>query len=282
MKKGAVIGLGKMGLLHASLLNTISDVQVTTICEKSSLIRKFGGGIVDIQMVGSIAEIKDVDFVYVTTPPQSHYEIIKQLYLQGICNIFCEKPLTMNSGYSRDVVKLAGIYEGVNMVGYNRRFSVTFRKAKQILDSGMLGELLRFESYAYSADFVGKEIPEKLKNIGVMRELGCHAVDLALWYFGNLNKGKVDASWQKRGYRLPEIGLHIYGLKGDLFVNEDKVVLGEQIWHKQDMGDKVSFYLGGSDYIREDEEFIKAIIENRQVTSNFKSASEVDRQVEVL
>jgi predicted dehydrogenase len=113
-----------------------------------------------------------------------------------------------------------------------------------------------------------------------MRDLGCHVVDLALWYFGDLSKGKIDASWQKDGYRLPEIGLHICCSKGELFVNEDKVVLGEQIWHKQDLQDKVSFYLGSSDYMREDEEFIKAISENRQVESNFQSASEVDHQIE--
>jgi predicted dehydrogenase len=280
--KGAVVGFGKMGMLHASLLNRIPDVKITTICENSSLVRKVGHNVLDFKFVDDIEKIESVDFVYVTTPPATHFNIIKQLYLQGIYNIFCEKPLTMNLVDSRDVVKLAVIYEGVNMVGYNRRFSVTFRKAKQILDCGILGELVGFDGYAYSANFLGKQIPENLNKIGVMRDLGCHVIDLALWYFGSLDKGKIDASWQKDGYRLPEIGLHICCSRGELFVNEDKVVLGEQVWYKQDLEDKVAFFLGSSDYIREDEEFIKAILENRQAKSDFQSASEVDGAIEEL
>ena len=35
-----VVGLGKMGLLHAGVLNVLPDAELVAICEKSSLIRK--------------------------------------------------------------------------------------------------------------------------------------------------------------------------------------------------------------------------------------------------
>jgi predicted dehydrogenase len=34
-----VVGLGKMGLLHASLLNTLSNIHLVAICDKSRLVR---------------------------------------------------------------------------------------------------------------------------------------------------------------------------------------------------------------------------------------------------
>ena len=37
----AVIGLGKMGLLHASILNTLPNVELTALCDKSVFVRKF-------------------------------------------------------------------------------------------------------------------------------------------------------------------------------------------------------------------------------------------------
>jgi len=39
------------------------------------------------------------------------------------------------------------------MVGYMKRFAITFTKAKSILDQGTLGEITSFDAHAYSSDF---------------------------------------------------------------------------------------------------------------------------------
>ena len=38
--KVGVVGLGKMGLLHASLLSVMPNVQLAALCDKSWLMRK--------------------------------------------------------------------------------------------------------------------------------------------------------------------------------------------------------------------------------------------------
>ena len=40
MKVG-IVGLGKMGLLHTSILNTIQDVNITSITEKEKFVKKY-------------------------------------------------------------------------------------------------------------------------------------------------------------------------------------------------------------------------------------------------
>jgi len=36
-----IVGLGKMGLLHAGILNSLPDVRVTAVTEKESLIANY-------------------------------------------------------------------------------------------------------------------------------------------------------------------------------------------------------------------------------------------------
>ena len=72
----AVIGAGKMGIVHASILNTLPNIELIALCDKSSLIRKFLSKLVGKNRV--FAEIEsildlDVDIFYVTTPIPSHY-----------------------------------------------------------------------------------------------------------------------------------------------------------------------------------------------------------------
>jgi len=35
-----IVGLGKMGILHTAILNTIDDVKITSIAEKESILAK--------------------------------------------------------------------------------------------------------------------------------------------------------------------------------------------------------------------------------------------------
>ncbi len=75
-----IIGCGKMGLLHASLLNVLPMTHLVVICEKSARMRKwlrkmFNG----VPIVGDLTELseRDLDAVYVTTPISTHLQVIK-------------------------------------------------------------------------------------------------------------------------------------------------------------------------------------------------------------
>lgn len=95
--KVAVVGLGKMGILHSCILNTIPNVQVTAICDKSRATRKFPKKIYDeTRMVDDVEKLSDLnlDAIYITTPIPSHFPVAKTIYSEKIaCNLFVEKPL---------------------------------------------------------------------------------------------------------------------------------------------------------------------------------------------
>lgn len=318
--KVAIVGLGKMALLHASILNTFEGVEVAAFCEINSMVRRFGTKIIPgVKMVSELRELSalGLDAVYVTTPAPSHYPIIKEIYSKGVArHLFVEKPLASGYPQAQELCALAKSHGGINMVGYNRRFSVTFRKGKTILDEGMLGEPVSFAGYAYSSDFCGVKVSSKASSRGgVISDLGCHVVDLALWYFGGLEVksasvesllgagsqdaahlrlvspqgmgGEINMSWCQENYRMPEIGLLVNGSKGTMKVDEDKVELlldagGSHTWHKHDLEDAVPFFLGGTDYVREDETFVQSIKRGACPEPGFTTAADVEQVIDCV
>jgi predicted dehydrogenase len=320
--KVAVVGFGKMGILHAGILNALPKVKLVAVCEKSGLIRRFMRKLFrDVSVVGDVDELLDLDLdaVYVTTPISCHFAVVKSIYdLKVASNVFVEKPLASNYGEARELCGLARRLGGVNMVGYMRRFSVTFRKAKELLSQGVIGEPVSFSAYAYSSDFFGVDKNSKVRTpkFGVLRDLGCHAIDLALWFFGDFKVknakidslfgegsedsaffevetddgvgGKFDVSWCRDGYRMPEVGFTVEGSRGVIRVNDDELELSlndrEKFrWFRHDLRDGVGFWLGAPEYYREDECFVEAVIRGGSVEPCFEAAAKVDRLIsEVL
>ena len=311
-----VVGSGKMGLLHASLLKIMPGVELAGVCEKSSLTRRLAKKVFrKIPVVKDVGELAglDLDVVYVTTPTPSHFAVAHRVYEERLApNVFVEKPLTSSYGDSKRLCELASRDGGVNMVGYLRRFMVTFLKTKELLSQGAIGEPLSFVMNAFSSDFVDtRGSPQaSIARGGVMNDLGCYAIDLALWYFGDLRltsakvesltglgaedaahftlrqssnglEGAVSVSWCMEGYRMPEVELLVKGSKGTIEVDDDRVRLSllgheENVWHRHNLDDRVKFWLGAPEYYREDEYFINKVAAGSGAEPSFETASKVD------
>jgi len=320
--KVAVIGLGKMGVLHTGILSAMSNVHVVAVCDKKKLIVRFVKKVLDgkVQVVDDVNHLSafNLDAVYVTTPIPSHFKLIKSVYANNIAsNVFVEKTLASSYAEAEELCRLSDKFGGVNMVGFQKRHSVTFRKAHELLIQGAIGEPSLFEAYAYSSDFIGFKSEEirkvSISRGGVLRDLGAHAIDLSLWFFGDLEvvprnvnfdeeerfeegvsftvrgtnglKGLIKTSWYKEGYRMPEIGLRIEGSRGSLFVNDDEVEVkftdgAAKKWYRHDLNDNVDFLLGAPEYYHEDSHFIKCIMEGKSTTPDFLTASKVDKIID--
>lgn len=314
--KVGIVGLGKMGLLHASLLSVMPNIELTALCDKSWIMRKLAKNTLKVSLVTDKLDDlagQNLDVVYVTTPIPSHYPIIREVYTKNIApNVFVEKTLSSSYNHSKELCALSDASKGQNMVGYMKRFSVTFKKVKELLNEGKLGSLISFDAYAYSSDFAGlKENSATVARGGVLEDLGSHVSDLALWLFEDLLSstkllsstdpssgsvhfeimgsnnftGKFDVSWIKQGYRMPEFGFTIKGVEGTINVDDNMIelVLNDKqprTLYRQDLDDHVAYLLGESEYFREDDHFINSILLNRKPQSDFLSATRVDYLLE--
>ena len=115
-----VVGFGKMGMLHAGIVNALSEAQLVAVCEKNGLIRKFLRKILkDVSVVEDVEKLcqMDLDAVYVTTPISSHFPVVKSLYESKVAyNLFVEKTLASNFKEAKEIYELARRFGGVNMV----------------------------------------------------------------------------------------------------------------------------------------------------------------------
>jgi predicted dehydrogenase len=316
--KVALVGLGKMGLMHASILKMMEDVDLVALCENNKLVTRFARkAIPNTTIFTDIMQLQDVkpEAVFITTPPASHFPIIKTLYQEGITrNIFTEKPLVVNYAQAKQICELAESYGGINMVGYQCRFSRTYQKAKELFETGNIGKALFFKGEAFSADFLGvKSATHTNKRGGVIDDLGCHIIDLSFWFLGDMKvinskvisiigansqdeayilmqtvdniKGEINCSWCKEGYRLPDIKLLIEGEKGSISVNEDKLEIKSKdgknlVYYKQDLDDFSPIFIGGTHYYRQDSLFISAVRNNAPVELTFKKASTIQKIID--
>jgi len=309
----AVVGLGKMGLLHASILNMMPNVEVVVLCDKSSLLLKFVNKLFrGSQTVKDVEELSDLDIdcAYVTTPIPSHYPVVSSLYSNKVTrNLFVEKTLADSWDKARELTELAETCGGINMVGYMKRFAVTFQKAKNLLNQGTIGEIASFDACAYSSDFADIKKGSKGSGSrgGVLSDLGSHVIDLALFFFDAFEVssatvesigdggcedsaqftvkkpglgGQFNVSWCMDNYHMPHFGLEIRGDKGTISVDDDKVELmldgKSKKWYRHDLDDNVNFMLGVPEYYREDEYFVNSVLSGNKTELGFLTASKVD------
>lgn len=312
-----VIGMGKMGLLHASIVNTLPGVRLLAMYDKNSTMVKFAKkALTEICVTDNLEKFSDfhLDAVYVTTPIPTHFSIVKAIYSMGIArHLFVEKTLASSYEQAAQLCQEAKAASGVNMVGYMSRFAPTFKKARALLQEEVIGKAVSFRAYAYASDFVGVKGKSLPVRGGATRDLGAHIIDLSLWFFGDLEvessrlepsvqednengayfkargsnglEGEFDISWCKEGYRLPEFGLTISGSKGVITVNADLVKLEKSgtdllTWHKHDLDSDIPFFLGAPEYFREDEHFVRSILEGGIADPDFNTASKVDSLIE--
>ncbi len=184
-----VIGLN-FGAYH--LKSVIADgATVGAICDKNEKVLKKVGdecNIPEDKRVTDWHDIlnnKDINAVIVVTPDMVHREMVVALLDAGK-NVLCEKPLALEKCDIDAIVQAVERNPQCKfMVGQICRFTPAFVKAKELVDTGRIGELYFVESeYAhdYQHMFEGGEYNWRIdpKRHGVIGG-GCHAVDLLRW-----------------------------------------------------------------------------------------------------
>jgi len=90
---------------------------------------------------------EDLDIVSISTWPRLHHDMVVDAARTGVKAIHCEKPMAPTYGEAVDMV---GVCEsqGVQLTfNHQRRFGAPFRRAKELLKSGVVGDLVRIEGH---------------------------------------------------------------------------------------------------------------------------------------
>ncbi len=189
-KKLVVANIGmKFGMCHVEGAMSYG-AEIAAICDCNEENLRFAGeryGIPEEKRFTDYMDIvnnKDIDVVTVAIPDQQHVKVSCDLLRSGK-HVLCEKPLALTREDIEEMVRVADESGSKFMVGQICRFTPAFEKAKEIIESGTIGELYFVES-EYAHDYMKlcddwRADPNRHGVIGG----GCHAVDLLRWLAGD-------------------------------------------------------------------------------------------------
>jgi len=86
-----------------------------------------------------------IDAVAIATPVSSHYKIAKSV-LENNINVLIEKPMTMTSSESMDLINLAEKKNKVLMVDHTFVYTSAVQMMKKLVDDEEIGEITYFDS----------------------------------------------------------------------------------------------------------------------------------------
>lgn len=188
--KVALVGLGKMGLSHLSLVRPIPTVEVVGICDATGyvldVLEKYTGVPTFTDYTEMLRRAKP-DAVIIATPTHLHAPMVREA-LENDVHVFCEKPLVLDPVEGEELVRLADERGLVTQVGYHNRQVGTFREVRNLLDAGAIGPVRGALAEAYGP-VVTKPPGRSWRNKGGMGggslyDYAAHPLDLLTWYLG--------------------------------------------------------------------------------------------------
>jgi predicted dehydrogenase len=134
-----------------------------------------------------VVEHVSVDVVNICTPNDQHHEQVLAAIAAGK-HVYCDKPLATTSDEARDMTLAAEEAGIVNQMVQNNRFIPALRRAKQIVDDGVLGRPHQFRVaflHSGSSDPT-RPLGWKMQDGGTLHDLGAHVIDLLRWLWGDV------------------------------------------------------------------------------------------------
>ncbi len=208
-----IIGVGMQGsgLLRTSIL--LPGVECGAVCDLYDGRLELGKEIVDKPVVATkryheLLESKDLDCLIAAVPDHWHKQIVVDACNAGK-DIYCEKPMTHHVGEGFEMIEAAAKNNRIVQIGSQRRSSIIYAKAKELLDQGAVGDVCLVESG------MGRNNPCGAWEYTVPPDLSPATVDWETW-LGTTPKLPFDAIRWTRWRCFQDYG---EGIPGDLFVH---------------------------------------------------------------
>jgi predicted dehydrogenase len=170
--KVAVLGTGSLGQNHVRIYAELAAaglVDFTGIFDANADAARKIAAKHNARVFDSIAAAAAAsDALNVVTPTTTHFEIAKQLLLQGK-HVLVEKPMTDNSAQAAELIQIAQQKNCVLQVGHVERFNPVFHYLETAAPEPRFIEVHRLSPY-----------PARSTDVGVVLDLMIHDLDIVL------------------------------------------------------------------------------------------------------
>ena len=193
MIRVGIIGCGKIAQVrHLPEYAANPNAEIVAFYDKNmeraqEMAAQYGG-----KVYNSFYELVDdpnVDAVSICVENRSHAEITTYALYAGK-HVLCEKPMAVTLAECESMVAAAERNGKHLMIGHNMRFDPVHRKAKQMLDSDIIGDVITFRTILGNSGPEGWSLEgtwffDKNKAaMGALSDMGIHKVDLLQYLTG--------------------------------------------------------------------------------------------------
>jgi scyllo-inositol 2-dehydrogenase (NADP+) len=183
-----LIGFGLAGrAFHAPVIRAVPGLRLAAILQRSG--SEAAEQYPEMRIVRSVEEllsIESIRLMVIATPNDTHYPFARQCLAAGR-DVLVDKPFTTALAEAVALVQFAQQSGRLLTVYQNRRYDGDFQAIRQLVASGALGRIVRFET---NYDRFRPQIrpgawrEKSGPGTGILFDLGPHLIDHALMLFG--------------------------------------------------------------------------------------------------
>jgi predicted dehydrogenase len=143
-----IIGLGWWGKQIATSLAHSSRFKVLAGCDLDTVMAEPFAASHKFDLVRDYRDLlkyPDIDAIVVATPHALHEEMAVAAFDAGK-QVFCEKPLALNSASAERVLAACRKTGGVLGIGHERRYEPAMEEMRRLYESGALGRILHMDA----------------------------------------------------------------------------------------------------------------------------------------
>lgn len=191
-----LVGYGMAGrVFHAPVIEATEGLRLARVVERRTRESPKRYPLVEVvpDAAGLFAD-REVDVVAIATPNATHFELAREALLSGK-HVVVDKPFTTSTARADELIALARERGLVLTVFQNRRWDGDYLTVRTIVDGGLLGRLVSFESSFdryRSAPRPGAWREEEVEGSGLLFDIAPHLVDQALALFGPPKSVRAD------------------------------------------------------------------------------------------
>lgn len=145
-----------------------------------------------------------IDLIYVATPPDSHCYYTVEAAKHGKA-VYVEKPMGVTVAECHEMIQACKDHHVPLFVAYYRREQAKFKKVKELIETGVLGDIRSF-NYRYTSSLPKLDpgrtwlLDKEAAGGGLLYDIGSHMIDTMLFLFGEVSEATGVSSNQSDAY----------------------------------------------------------------------------------